>query len=355
MDERVEERIRWLALRKVRGMGWKSLSKGLAEHGSSEVLWNFLPLSDDDRKKIWHEAAAEYADLENFGIELLLCDDVAYPSNLKCLDDKPLFLYSKGQMWAGIERAVAVVGSRNISSYGKEVTRRLVGQLVAQNYTIVSGMAKGVDTVAHQMALACGGKTIAVWGSGLDTVYPAENTALAEQILDKGLVISPFGLGVEAQSYTFAVRNSVIAGLSQAIVITEAGLKSGSLLTAEWARTYRRPVFAVPGSIFGKGSWGTHSLIKLGANLAVDAADIVDKLDNELGYNNSIVNQSSHVIPVDLTASQTQIVTFLQQEPQSVDSLIRQSQLSAAEVAACLMELEIRGVVRLVGEEWVAG
>lgn len=336
-------------------MGWKRLRQGLQRYGSSEILWEHLAQSADDKLTWQRQAQIEFENLQKLGIRLLLFDDVDYPTNLKCLDDSPLFIYQQGLALDNVERAVAVVGSRMSTAYGREVTIRLVNQLVDGGFTIISGMARGIDTVAHQTALERGGQTIAVCGYGLDQGFPGQSQRLGQLIIDKGQLLSCFGLGVSAQAYTFAMRNSLIAGLSLGVVVTEAGLQSGSLLTAEWARKYKRPVLTVPGSIFSKGSQGPHALLKMGADLVVDAADIVEKLGQSMSSGGPI-NQpviSDRTAVSSLSDEQKQLLEWVEREPQSIDQLSRQSQWPTSQVSAQLMELELRGLVKQVGEEWM--
>jgi DNA processing protein len=272
----------WLALRHVPRLGAVGIRRLFAEHQSIQSLWQALDLSEDLRGQYEGDGSNEYKAIKQAGIELLTLDDYRYPHNLKQIHDAAPVLYVMGQLQPQDVQSIGVVGTRLASAYGKDITQQLVKQLVIQEFTIVSGMARGIDAIAHRAAIESGGRTIAVWGSGLDKVYPPEHRELAKQILRQGAIISPYPLGVEAQQFTFPQRNKLIAGLSQGVVITEAKVNSGSMLTAEAAQKYKRPTFAVPGSIHQQGSAGPHQLIRQGAQLVVDVADIVESLGGSM-------------------------------------------------------------------------
>ncbi|PIU33231.1 DNA-protecting protein DprA [Candidatus Woesebacteria bacterium CG_4_10_14_0_2_um_filter_39_14] len=203
-----------------------------------------------------------------------------YPENLKKIDNPPLRLFIKGVIKPSDKKALAVVGSRRMSRYGEKVTQKLVAALVKEKITIVSGLARGIDTIAHQTALKAGGRTIAVLGSGLENIYPPENKKLAEEIIKgHGAVVSEFPPGQTAVAENFPIRNRIIAGLSLGVLVIEGAIKSGSLITARWAAEQGREVFAVPGPIDAVGSQAPLFLIKQGAKAVETVEDILEELN----------------------------------------------------------------------------
>ena len=332
----------WLALRQIPGLGPVFLRRQWSKLGDVRQMWEELNQSKVDANRYLDTAQSEIETAENQGIQILTLGNPSFPSQLINVPDIPPLLYVKGELESQDSRAVGLVGTRYPSHYGVEVTQRLTRQLVAQHYTIISGMARGVDSVAHRSAVESGGRTIAVWGSGLDCACPPEQAVLAEQIIQHGAIVSQFPLGTQAQTFTFPVRNKIIAALSQAIILTEARAKSGSLLTAQAGVKYGRQVGAVPGSIYNIGSVGTHQLIKSGdAQLVVDAADIVDTIAAA-----KPTRQQNHPPVIPVTAPEQAILHQLQSGPQHVDELIRQSAQPASEVVSILAMLEIKGLVK---------
>ncbi len=210
------------------------------------------------------------------GIEILTPLHKSYPENLKEIKDSPKILYFKGRILAKDSRAIAVVGSRKVSSYGQKITKFFVKALVQKGITIISGMAKGVDTVAHRSALEAGGRTIAVLGSGLDIIYPSENKRLAHEITERGALVSEFPLGTKPLAKNFLERNRLISGLSKGVLVIEGAKRSGTLSTASHAASQGREVFAVPGPIDSILSEAPNFLISQGATLATKPQDILD-------------------------------------------------------------------------------
>lgn len=339
-----DQKILWLAVSFVGGIGPGTIRKKFAERGSILSVWEELELSDRQRNDYMIQASNEFQQAANRDIRIITLDDPEFPGSLKELSDIPPVLYVLGQLETQDQRAIGIVGSRMVSQYGREVTEIFARQIAANGCTVVSGMAKGVDTVAHQSALDQGGRTIAVWGSGLDLVYPAENKRLAEKIIENGALISQFQLGAQAQRFTFPLRNKLIAGLSQAIVVTEAKAKSGSLLTTESAQKYGRPVFAAPGSLFSPGSAGPHQLIQKGAGLAIDAADIVKSLGIEPR------SKGQHKPIADITAQEEELINILQLEPLHIDEIIRQSLQPSSQVSSLIVMMELKGLIKHLGD-----
>ena len=270
--------------------------------------------------------------------------DPAYPENLRHVADPPPVLFTRGRIVAADATAVALVGTRRATPYGRAVAETLARDLARSGVTVVSGLAKGVDTVAHHAALNAGGRTIAVLGNGLDQVYPASNASLAQKIVqdDAGALVSEFAPGIPPDAVNFPRRNRIISGLSALTVIIEAGERSGALITADFALEQGRDVLTVPGSIFSPGSAGTNQLLKQGATPVTCAEDILEILG---------ATQSSPVarhVP-ELGGDETMVWQALTPEPCHLDQLASGLQMPTAELSATLTVLELKGLVRQVG------
>jgi len=273
--------------------------------------------------------------------------DAEYPSLLLQIPDPPPFLYVHGNLHS-TPKNIAVVGSRNATGYGLSIARKLSADLSTLGLTIVSGMARGVDTAAHQGALSADGETVAVLGSGLEKIYPAENKELSDKIAVNGAVISEFPLTAPPEGHNFPIRNRIISGMSLGTVVVEAGKKSGSLITARMAVEQNREVFAVPGSISSYKSTGTHNLIKQGAKLVEHAQDIIEELALLLeGYNarkKTDLEMLKDQLPP-LTEDESQVLGALGPYSVHIDDLARQLTLDIGKLAAVLLQLELKGVV----------
>ncbi|MBN1179575.1 MAG: DNA-processing protein DprA [Anaerolineae bacterium] len=277
------------------------------------------------------------------GVQAMTWEDSAYPSLLSEVHSPPPLLYVRGRLEAEDAWAVAVVGTRRISAYGRETTRRLAGDLARSGITIVSGLARGVDGVAHRAALDAGGRTIAVLGCGVDQVYPPEHRELARHIMGNGALVSEYPLGTLPEARNFPPRNRIISGLSMGVLITEAGRRSGALITADYAAEQGRDVFAVPGPIFAAGSAGTNRLIQDGAHVVLETADILTELNLTMVSEQS---QAREVLPA--TAVEAALLSHLSSTPTHVDALGRAVGLPIAEVTSTLALMELKGMVRRV-------
>ncbi len=278
------------------------------------------------------------------GAHILTWEDEAYPRLLAEIPDPPPVLYVRGELKPEDAWAVAVVGTRRASTYGREVTRRLVTVLAQSGVTIVSGLARGVDAVAHQTALEAGGRTIAVLGCGIDLVYPPEHRELARRIAAGGALVTEYPPGTPPEPGNFPPRNRIISGLSLGIVITEAGRDSGALITADYAAEQGRDVFAVPGSILSAGCAGTNRLIQDGAKAVLDAADILQELNLTM-----VAEQKEARQALPTTETEALILAHLSAEPVHVDDLTRAVGLPVAQVTSTLALMELKGMVRQVG------
>ena len=268
--------------------------------------------------------------------------DEAYPPRLKKIYDAPILLFYKGFPDVLKTDSIAVVGMRNPSTYGKMITEKFCRELIGYNLSIVSGLARGVDTFAHRITVAHGGKTIAVLGSGLDKIYPPENQNLAQCIAENGVLITEYLFGTIPESGNFPRRNRIISGLSLGVLICEAGVKSGALITAYQALDQNREVFSVPGPVNSPKSAGTNQLIRQGAILVKDAADIIEDLESQLGEVELIDEPKIH-IPEGFEQT---VYNMLSDEPVHVDYLSRMSEHPIAEVLAALLTLELLGAVK---------
>jgi len=282
--------------------------------------------------------------LSQKGIQVMTLDDPCYPPRLKEIYDPPPVLYVRGKLTPEDEWSVAVVGTRQATTYGQEVARRLARGLAQNRITIVSGLATGIDTVAHRAALEAEGRTIAILGCGLDIVYPASNARLAREIAERGALLSELPLGTMPKPGNFPQRNRIISGLSLGVLIVEAGDKSGALSTARHALDQNREVFAVPGSILAAMSRGTNRLIQDGAKLVSSVQDILEEL------NLTMVGQQLEMKEL-IPANETEllIMRHLSAEPSHIDELCRSSGLPVASVSSTLTMMELKGMVRQVG------
>ncbi len=363
----------WLMLRAIPGVGDAILLKLVQEFGSPGAVLSATQAALEDAgcrpqlgeairrgpdtdaiKQLDHELAQ----LPQRGISVLTYLDAGYPAPLKGIADPPPLLYVQGTLLETDDRAVAIVGTRKVSSAGRAFAEELASDLAALGFTIVSGLARGVDAAAHRGALAAQGRTLAVMGCGLDRTYPADHRQLRESIEERGAVLSELPLGAAPHSYHFPRRNRMISGLSLGVVVTEATVQSGSLITARLAGEQGREVFAVPGFVKAENSRGPNSLLKDGARLVESAHDIVEELlsqlDTPFREQLSARGATKDRGRPALAADEARVYDALSVLPQSVDDVIRRSGLPAAQVAAFLLSLELKNCIRqLPGNEYV--
>ena len=277
-------------------------------------------------------------------IEIITLADDNYPKLLKEIPDLPAVLYMKGKILPEDEMALAVVGSRKYSSYGQRITEDIVYKLAKNKLTIVSGLALGIDALAHKATLEAKGRTIAVLGCGLDQIYPVSNTRLADKILQSGgAILTEFPLGTIPFRSNFPIRNRIIAGLGLGTLVIEAAIDSGSLITARAALDYNREVYAVPGSIYAETSEGPNKLLKIGAKLVTDADDIL----TDLQIDQKSAQKQAQTIIAD--SPEEEILLKLLKKPKLVDELIRGSKLPPALVNSTLIMLEMKGMITNLG------
>jgi len=370
-----EEALYWLALRLAPGLGTRLAARLVQTYGHPRVIFQASPSELEasglpplvaqslSSGAAFEAAAQEAAWLPKVGCQLLTYADERYPATLKEIFEPPVLLYACGDLSLLAGPCLAIVGSRKPTPYGSAVAERLASDLAERGLRIISGMARGIDSAAHRGALATGGKTIAVLGCGIDQCYPSENKKLKAEIEQKGLVISEFPLGSFAAPQNFPIRNRVISGLSLGVMVVEAAQYSGSLITARLALEQNREVFAVPGSITNKNSWGPNTLIKQGAKLVQDWKDVVEELPAQ-------VRQSLLAAPVSETSLAPAASLFaesLSELEQALCQLLRVEssthidallgalpQHTSPEILAALLELELKGRIRqLPGKNFV--
>lgn len=318
---------------------WKASLSALRKAGLdakiAETIINF-------RSRISPEVESEK--LERFQVTALPFTDPSFPWRLKEIYDYPPLLYIRGRILPSDECCLAVVGTRRATVYGRQVTEEIVADLARNGVTVVSGLAGGIDSIAHRAALDAGGRTIAVFASGLDIVYPAENAKLAREIIDQGALISEYSLGTKPKADNFPRRNRIMSGMSLGVLVIEAGERSGALITATQALEQNREVFAVPGSVFSPASRGTNRLIQEGAKLITNCNDILEEL------NLKIVAQQLEMKEVVIAGeTESQLLKELSAEPSHIDEICRRSGLPMATVSSNLAVMELRGLVKQVG------
>ena len=285
---------------------------------------------------------AEMDRLARAGCLALLPGDDGYPANLKEIYDPPNPLYVKGTLSAYDQKSVAIVGSRRPTQQGKEIAARLACSLAEQGITVISGLARGIDTAAHYGALKAGGRTLAVLGSGLNNIYPSENCRLADKIVETGALLSEFCLRSIPAAWHFPQRNRIISGLALAVIVVEAGDKSGALITAYIALEQGRDVMAAPGSIDNPMSRGPHKLIKEGALLIEGVDDIIEALGMQLRLFNSCEEETLEA----LTESQAALLKFIDYKPRFTEEIIMLAGGSAAMIGSDLTLLELKGYIK---------
>ncbi len=286
----------------------------------------------------------ELEKLRRYKVTVITGDESGYPRRLKEIYDYPPVLYVRGELAPEDEWAIGVVGTRRATSYGRQVAEEIVASLARDKIVIVSGLAKGIDCIAHQTALQNGGRTVAVAACGLDMVYPSEHVNLARRIMEHGALISEFPLGTRPKAEHFPQRNRIISGMSMGVLIVEAGEKSGALITARWAVEQNRDVFAVPGSIYAPASSGANRLIQDGAKLVRHYSDILVEL------NMTIVGEQLEMRQlVDTDDTESQLLSYLSKQATHIDDVCRHSGLPIATVASTLAMLELKGLAKQVG------
>lgn len=351
-----DAKLYWIGFNLVKGIGavrFRTLldvfgDASSAWHASSQALRN-AGLSQklvDNIQQVRTQVSLDqiWESIEKQGITVLTWDDDLYPRRLKEIDQPPPVLYVRGELLEEDEWAVAIVGTRRVTPYGRQVAEEVAGVLARNGVTVVSGMARGIDTISHRAALAAGGRTIAVLGSGVDRIYPPENRKLSEDIMHRGALISDYPLGTPPEGINFPPRNRIISGISLGVVIIEAGAKSGALITAGFAADQGRDVFAVPGNILAPQSKGTNRLIQDGAHPLLNPQDVLDALDLAMITEHRVARI---ILPTD--ATEARLFEVLGVEPLHVDEIRARIDLPIEQVSSTLALMELKGMVRQVG------
>jgi len=367
------DKLPYLALKSIPGVGPVLFQRLLARFGHparvfearTEELLGVKGVNRDLAQDLlafrdWDRVEAEFAKMSAAGIEVIMPDDPRFPARLKQIPYPPALLFLKGTLLPQDDLALAVVGTRSASYYGLKTCRRLAGALAARGVTVVSGLARGIDTAAHQEALENGGRTLAVLGCGLDVVYPPENLKLYGQIPEQGALISEFPLGTPPEARNFPIRNRIISGLALGVVVVEAGLKSGTGITVRYALDQGREVFAVPGPIDSPTSVGPHRLIQQGAKLVQDVEDIFQEFPDlargpgPLFGVPSRVSETGGPAAAGATRPEDPLLAILGSDPLPLEELLRATGLPAPQVLSRLTVLELEGLIReLPGKRFV--
>lgn len=354
----------WLILRSIRGVSDGTLCKLVRSFGgpkevlsasSSELLNAGIrpSVAEAIRKgpdrSVLEEVGNEIRLIEKGACSIVTVLDAAYPRRLAVIPDPPPLLYVRGTLPAADEQAIAIVGSRKATPSGVSITQELSEQLAALGFTIVSGMARGIDAAAHQGALKAKARTVAVLGCGVDRTYPPEHQPLRNEIEAHGAVVSELPLGAPPLSHHFPRRNRIISGWSLGVIVSEASHKSGSLITARLALEQNREVFAVPGSIRNGKHQGAHGLIKQGAKLVEEALDVVEELLPQLDgpFRDRVKNAGSteKAAPA-VTGKEQNVLTLFHDDPVSIDEILAQAPFARDEVMSLLLSLELKGVLK---------
>lgn len=346
----------WVGFSLASGIGAARLRQLTEAFGDVEAAWNApseqlygvgLPRAVVDelvRTRQQVDLDLELARVEEGGFHVLTWDDPDYPDRLRELDAPPPVIYVWGELIPDDRFAVAIVGTRRMTTYGRTVAQELAQVLGENGITVVSGLARGVDGIAHRGALQGGGRTIAVLGSGVDHIYPPEHRRLADEIAENGAVISEYALGVRPEGRNFPPRNRIISGLSLVVVVVEAGEASGALITANFAAEQGRDVFAVPGSIHSPASRGCHKLMRTGAQIMLSPQDVIEALNLDL-----VVRQEAMQLQLPEDDVQRAVYQELGQDPIHVDDLGERCGLPISAVTSALAMLELKGRARQAG------
>lgn len=358
----------WIALALVERLGPRTFLALLERFGSPAdvlraplaALCDVPGLGPTVAQRITEAARSKAVDeqlrrADKAGAQILTLESPQYPRWLQTIYDPPPVLFVRGTLEPRDDYAIAFVGARRAGTYGKQVTRYLASNCASFGYTIVSGMAAGVDTEAHRAALDAGGRTIAVLASGVDVPYPKFNAPLLDRIIAQGAAISESPMGATPEKGAFPMRNRIVSGLALGTVVTVAAQRSGALITARHALEQGREVFAVPGDIFSPGSDGTHALIRDGATLVQDPFDIRAALEVQSAGLQPLGSdpEAQRALP-DLSLEETAVFNVLSLSPLHIDDVMAQCELTAAKAAQVLLQLELRGLARqLQGKHFV--
>lgn len=352
----MEKRGYWVGFNLVKGIGAVRMQQLIDYFGDVECAW-FGSIEAFRQAGLSEKVSERIVEIRNQinlekyvdklleqNIKILIKDDPDYPRYLRQIQQPPPVIYLRGELVIEDDWAVAIVGTRRITHYGQQITEKFAKTLAEHHITVVSGLARGVDGIAHQAALKAGGRSIAVLGSGVDKIYPPEHNLLAQKMMTQGAIISDYAPGTPPESSNFPPRNRIISGLSRAVIVIEAGVKSGALITANFAVDQGREVYAVPGNINSIQSKGTNTLIQNGARPLTDILDLLIDLQVELIHEHQAFRKQT---PSGNT--ETVLYSVLNDNPIHIDEIIHKAELSVSEVTAQLTVMELKGMVRHVG------
>ncbi|MFA6098114.1 MAG: DNA-processing protein DprA [Patescibacteria group bacterium] len=347
----------WVAFSRIYSLGPQKFKLLYAHFPSMEAAWQAsgaelkaAGLGQKDVEKILTERCkinpeAEWEDLTKKGIRVITIHHQEYPALLKEIHSAPALLYVKGKLPENFNLSLAVVGTRKTTAYGRQIAPEITGEISRAGLIIISGLALGIDALAHQAALDAGQKTVAVLGCGLDRIYPVTNRSLGEEIVkNDGALISEYPPGTEPLKQHFPARNRIISGLAKGVLVIEGGEDSGSLITARFALDQNREIFAVPGNISSQTASGPNNLIKMGAHVVTSARDILDVFDLRLAQ---LYEENKKVIGS--TEEEKILLQFLSHEPLHIDELIKRSKLKTSIANSAITMMEMKGMIRHQG------
>jgi DNA processing protein len=357
----------WLAWNRVKEIGPIRFSNLMNSFSSLEEAWNNNRKKDISKilqvgPNIWEKIESqkqsinpdsELSLLEKMKVNVITIKEDDYPVLLKNIYDPPPIIYYRGNFLDMVnnKKTLAVVGSRKATYYGRKIARDISLELASRGYTIISGLARGIDTKAHLGALEAGGKTVAVLGCGIDRIYPAENISIANKIIKNGAIITEFPVYTKPEKNNFPRRNRIISGLSMGTLVVEAAEKSGALITSDYSLDQGREVFAIPGSIHSFLSKGCHDLIKQGAKLVNSYQDIIEELETKDIYNKSSENcnkKDENINIEDLNEYEKHFLNYISADPLHIDEIANLTELSPAQVNETLLSLELKNIIREV-------
>ena len=343
----MDELVFWLTVKKFPKIGDITLISLLKEYGNIEEIFKNFKSENFNKEKALKESEAEIEKCKKLNIKILTYNQKEYPQKLKEIHSPPTILYYRGDIeLLKRENIVAIVGSRNPTEYGINATKDIVKDLLKYNIIVVSGFAAGIDSIAHLTTLDNNGKTIAVLGSGINIIYPAKNRFLFQKILNNGLIISEFPLNTKPEPGNFPKRNRIISGISKAVVVMEASLKSGSLITAEFALNQGKDIYALPGNIYNYKAKGTNYLIKNGAYLIENSRDIIENsFSNLLTSSNKKTDNSKLKLSSKI---EEKIYNLLLKESLTFDELVLNLKLPPYEIMPYVSSMEINGIVKSI-------
>ncbi len=347
----------WLALSFISGLGSTLIRRLIERFGTPEAVFHASKRELLEIEGLGEKLVEKIKDgpeerlierelslLKGVGGDIITIKDANYPKRLREIYDPPPILYIRGNLKEDDELAISIVGSRKTNPYGRWITEKISRELARNGITIVSGMARGIDAIAHMGAISEGGRTIAVLGCGIDVIYPSENRALFKEIIDHGAILSEFPMKSLPEGGHFPRRNRIISGLSLGVVVVQASQGSGSLITANYALEQGREVFAIPGNVGAEGSRGTNLLIKQGARLVESSEDILEEILPQWKREKEEEGEKKRP-KIDLSEDERIIYELLDENPLHIDTIIRESGFDAGKVSSLLLDLELRGLI----------